>query len=67
MSAEETSKTESAPASKEDSKPVTQPVTAKQKQVVVSGLEICNPRHFKSFFSVDLISRNYKLFYEHVH
>lgn len=41
MSAEETSKTESAPASKEDSKPVTQPVsTIKQKQVVVSSLEI---------------------------
>ena len=39
MSAEETSKTESAPASKEDSKPVTQAISAKQKQVVVSSLD----------------------------
>ena len=40
MSAEETSKMESAPAIKEESKPVTQVASAKQKQVVVSGLEI---------------------------
>lgn len=38
MSTEETSKAESTAASKEDSKPVTQAISAKQKQAVVSDL-----------------------------
>jgi len=36
MSTEENTKAENAPASKEDSKPVTQAISAKQKQAVVS-------------------------------
>lgn len=39
MSTEETNKAESAPASKEDSKPTTQAISAKQKQVAVSDVE----------------------------
>lgn len=38
MSAEETSKAEATPAVKEESKPVTQAISAKQKQVVVSDV-----------------------------
>ena len=40
MSTEENSKAEVAPTSKEDSKPVTQAASAKQKQAVVSGRKI---------------------------
>ena len=40
MSVEEAGKTESTPASKEDVKPITQATSAKQKQAVVSDLEI---------------------------
>ena len=40
MSTEEAGKVESAPTSKEDSKPTSQAVSAKQKQAVVSDVEI---------------------------
>ena len=40
MSTEEAGKVESVSASKEDSKPTSQAVSAKQKQAVVSDVEI---------------------------